>query len=140
MGFSHQLKENFFLILVNQNPCCYMRHTKKKKSESEWLRMKLQMKIYQSIENKKKVKDMISISEKNFQTPLVQWLRIHLPMQGTWVQSLVQGDATSWGWGELSPCTSTTEPEALELVLGNKRSHSNEKPIHRDQRVAPYSP
>ena len=90
------------------------------------------MKIYQSIENKKKVKDMISISEKNFQTPLVQWLRIHLPMQGTWVQSLVQGDATSWGWGELSPCTSTTEPEALELVLGNKRSHSNEKPIHRD--------
>ena len=25
---------------------------------------------------------------------LVQWLRIHLPMQGTWVRSLVQRDPT----------------------------------------------
>ena len=25
---------------------------------------------------------------------VVQWLRIHLPMQGTWVSSLVQKDST----------------------------------------------
>ena len=28
---------------------------------------------------------------------VVQWLRIHLPMQGTWVQSLVQEDPTYHG-------------------------------------------
>ena len=26
--------------------------------------------------------------------PVAQWLRIHLPVQGTWVQSLVQEDPT----------------------------------------------
>ena len=31
---------------------------------------------------------------KNFGTSLVQWLRIHLPVQGTQVQSLVQEDST----------------------------------------------
>ena len=34
-----------------------------------------------------------------------QWLRIHLPMQGTWVSSVVWADAR----GQLSPCTTTTE-------------------------------
>ena len=34
-------------------------------------------------------------SEKWFETSLVvQWLRIHLPMQETWVRSLVQKDST----------------------------------------------
>ena len=28
---------------------------------------------------------------------VAQWLRIHLPMQGTWVRSLVQEDATCHG-------------------------------------------
>ena len=33
---------------------------------------------------------------------VVQWLRIHLSTQGTWVWSLVQEDSTTYG--ELSPC------------------------------------
>ena len=28
---------------------------------------------------------------------VVQWLRIHLPMQGTWVRALVQEDPTCHG-------------------------------------------
>ena len=36
---------------------------------------------------------------------VVQWLRNHLPMQGTWVRSLVWEDAI----GQLSSGTTTTE-------------------------------
>ena len=77
-----------------------------------------------------------------FWTSLVaQWLRIHLPLQGTRVWFLVQEDSTCRGatkpvrhnyW---SPGTETTEPtcrnywspRALRPVLHNKRSHRNEK-------------
>ena len=59
---------------------------------------------------------------------MAQWLRICLPMQGTWVQSLVQEDST---------CLRATKPtrhngslRALEPVLYNKGSHCNEKPEH----------
>ena len=38
---------------------------------------------------------------------VVQLLRIHLPMQGTRVQSLVQEDPNTSQ--QLSPCTTTTE-------------------------------
>ena len=38
---------------------------------------------------------------------VVQWLRIHLPMQGTRVQSLVWEDSTCCG--AVKPCTTTTE-------------------------------
>ena len=48
---------------------------------------------------------------------VAQWLKkIHLPMQETWVQSLVQEDLACLR--QLSPCTMTIEP-----VLRNKRSH-----------------
>ena len=60
----------------------------------------------------------------------------HLPMQGTWVWSLVQEDAT---------CHRATKPvsrhyrspRALEPMLCNKRNHLNEKPTHYNERVAP---
>ena len=52
-----------------------------------------------------------------------QWLRIHLPGQGTWVQSLVQEDSIFLG-------------EGLEPVLC-KTSHRNEQPVHHSWRVAP---
>ena len=67
---------------------------------------------------------------------VVQWLRIHLPMQGTWVWSLVWEDPT---------CRRATKPvrhnyrarvmqllkpACLEPMLRNKRSHHNEKPAH----------
>ena len=52
-----------------------------------------------------------------FRASLVaQWLRICLPIQGTWVQALAQEDPT---------CCGATKP-----VLCNKRSHRNEKPAH----------
>ena len=72
---------------------------------------------------------------------MVQWLKILLPMQGTWVRALVPEDPT---------CHRATKPvshnyqacalepmspnywslRALEPVLCNKRSHHNEKPVH----------
>ena len=89
---------------------------------------------------------------------VAQWLRICLPMQGTWVRALVQEDPTCSGatkpvchnywacalepvshnyWAHepqlLSPRTTTTEVHHLEPVPCNKRSHHNEKPMHRNQ-------
>ena len=41
----------------------------------------------------------ILIQKSLFGTSLVvQWLRIHLPVQGTWVRSLVQEDLPCRGW------------------------------------------
>ena len=40
---------------------------------------------------------------------VAQWLRIRLPMQGTWVRALVQEDLHAVE--QLSPCATTTEPE-----------------------------
>ena len=62
---------------------------------------------------------------------MAQWLRIRLPMQGTWVQSLVREDPT---------CRGATKPvhhnycaRILQPMLCNKRSHNNEKPTHRNE-------
>ena len=57
---------------------------------------------------------------------MVQGLKIHFPMQGTWIQSLLREDST----GQLNLCTTTTGSEyhdyqslyALEPILSNKRS------------------
>ena len=69
---------------------------------------------------------------------VAQWIRIHLPMQWTQVQSLVREDST---------CCETSKPVChncwvpmlqllkstyLEPVLCNKRSHLNEKPTHHN--------
>ena len=42
---------------------------------------------------------------------VIQWLRICLPMQGTWVQPLVWEDSTCHG--ELSPRAAATEAHVL---------------------------
>ena len=34
---------------------------------------------------------------------------------------------------QLSPCVTITEPAHLEPMLCNKRSHRNEKPVHRNE-------
>ena len=59
---------------------------------------------------------------------VVQWLRIHLPVQGTWARSLI--------W-EGSTCCGVTEPAChsyracvSEPLLCSKRHHRNEKPTH----------
>ena len=60
-------------------------------------------------------------------SPVVQWVRVHLPMQGTQVRSLV--------WGLRSHMQQSNNarvllsPRALEPVLHNKRNHRGEKPV-----------
>ena len=71
---------------------------------------------------------------------VVQWIRICLPMQGTWVWSLVWEDSTchritkpvhhNYWASVLQPL----KPAYLGPVLHNKRSH-----CHEEQRVAPDS-
>ena len=83
---------------------------------------------------------------------VAQWLRIHLPMQGTQVWSLVQEDPTCRGatkpmhhnyWAcTLEPRSHNywahvpqlLKPARLEPVLCNKRSHHNEKPTHHNEK------
>ena len=59
---------------------------------------------------------------------VVEWIGVHLPMQGTWVLSLF------WEYPSCSRVTKSmcprAEGQALEPVLLNKRSHHNEKPMH----------
>ena len=82
---------------------------------------------------------------------VAQWLRIRLPMQGTWVRALVREDPTCHGaagpvrhnyWAcTLEPVSHNywahapqlLKPVSLEPVLCNKRSHCNEKPVHRNE-------
>ena len=79
---------------------------------------------------------------------VAQWLRIHLPMQGTRVPALVREDPTCRGATKpvrhnyracaLEPASHNywahvprlLKPVCLEPVLHNKRSHRNEKPAH----------
>ena len=88
---------------------------------------------------------------------VAQWLRIQLPMQGTWVRVLVQEDTTCRGatkpvrhnyWAcALEPVSHNywarmpqlLKPTRLEPVLRNKRSHRNEKPVHRNQEQSPLA-
>ena len=68
---------------------------------------------------------------------VVRWLRIRLPMQGTWVQALVWEDPTCRG--ATGPGSHTTEPAHLELVLCNKRGCDSERPAHRDEEWPPLA-
>ena len=79
------------------------------------------------------------------------WLRIRLPMQGTRVQALVWEDPTcrgatkpvrhNYGACALEPTRHNhraqvpqlLKPTHLEPMLHNKRSHHNEKPVHRNK-------
>ena len=84
---------------------------------------------------------------------VAQWLRIHLPMQGTRVQALVREDLTChratkpvhhnyWAWA-LEPASHNywarvpqlLKPARLEPVLHNKRNHRNEKPPQWEARA-----
>ena len=89
---------------------------------------------------------------KNYRTsPVVQWIGICLPMQGTRIQSLVWEDSTCCGttkprhqnyWAR-APETSSHNYRAyvpqllkttcLKPVLWNHRSHHNEKPVHHNE-------
>ena len=88
---------------------------------------------------------------------VTQWLRIRLPMQGTRVWSLFQEDpacceATKpvshnyWACA-LEPASHNywahvpqlLKPVSLEPMLHNKRSHCNEKPMHRNKEQPPLA-
>ena len=86
------------------------------------------------MKKKKKVQDLVAdyFSEKEKSGPPGgPVVKNCLPMQGTQVRSLVQEDPICCGTTKhhnyWSPCT-------LEPVLCNKRSHHNEKPMHRGLR------
>ena len=55
---------------------------------------------------------------------VAQWLRIHLPMQGTRVRALLRENPT---------CGGATKPALLEPVLRNESRHRNEKPMHHNE-------
>ena len=68
---------------------------------------------------------------------VVQWLRIHPPVQKTQVRSLLQEDSTCCE--ELSLCAATTEPSALEPMSHNKRRHRNENPMQLERKLPPLA-
>ena len=72
------------------------------------------------------------------ETPLVfRWLRICLPTQGSWVQSLVQKDPTCLGAAK--PVSHNYGTWALEPVLCNNGRRHSEKPEHQLE-SSPCSP
>ena len=88
---------------------------------------------------------------------VAKWLRISLPMQGTWVWALVREDPTCRGatkpvrhnhWAcALEPESHNywahepqlLKPARLEPMLHKKRSHRNEKPAHRNEEYPPLA-
>ena len=91
-----------------------------------------------------------STKQSEWASLVAQWLRIHLPMQGTWVRALVREDPTCRGatkpvrhnyWAcALEPASHNywacvpqlLKPVHLEPVL-HKRGHHSEKPAHRNE-------
>ena len=92
------------------------------------------------------IKD-IHRKEQKFRASLVaQWLRIHLPMQGTRVKPW--SGKIPYAVEQLSLCATTSEPTQhnyractaqllkpvhVEPVLCNKRRHCNKKPVHHKE-------
>ena len=86
---------------------------------------------------------------------VVQWLRIRLSVQGTWVPALVWENSTCRGatkpmrhnyWAyALEPVSHNywahmpqlLKPTCLEPMLRNRRSHGNEKPVHQNEKQPP---
>ena len=65
-----------------------------------------------------------------------RWLEICLPMQGTWVWSLVQEDSASY-WAAKALCHNYWSLSALEPVHYHRRSHRGERPARHRLRAAP---
>ena len=67
---------------------------------------------------------------------VVQWLRICLPLRGTWIESLVWEDSTCC-WAAEFMRHNYWSPGTLESTRGNKRNCNSEKPAQHSQRGAP---
>ena len=90
-------------------------------------------------------KNFLNQEFKDRTSPVAQWLRIRLPIQGTWVRALVREDPTCHGaaksvhhnyWAcALEPASHNywahvpqlLKPVRLEPVLHCRRSHCNEE-------------
>ena len=68
-------------------------------------------------------------------SPVIWWLGVCLPMQGTWVESLVLEDSIDQGAAE-PVCHSYWSLRALGPMLRSNRSHWDEKPPHCSWRKA----
>ena len=72
---------------------------------------------------------------KSWTSLVAQQLRIHLRMQETWVQSMIQEDPICCG--DNKSCVQLG-PHALEPIFLDKRNHHDEKPTHSNEnRVQP---
>ena len=96
---------------------------KKKRKKRNWLFFRTVSQFFSSSQNNK----------KRFKTSLtVQWLQTHLPMQGTWVPSLVQEDSTCLRANK-PMCHNYGSPHDHMLhkkpMLHKKRSHCDDKPV-----------
>ena len=70
----------------------------------------------------------LKLKIQSCRTSLVaQWLRICLQIQGTWVPSLVQEDSTYRGASK--PEYHNYWASNLQVMLHNKTSHCNERPV-----------
>ena len=69
---------------------------------------------------------------------VVQWLRIRLPIQGTYGFEPWSGKIPHAA-EQLGPWATTTEPARLEPVLRNKRGRDSERPAHRDEEWPPLA-
>ena len=74
-------------------------------------------------------------SVRGWTSLVVQWTRIHLPMQRTHVRSLVRENPTCRG--EREPVHHNSSARALEPTLCNKRSSQNEKAANSNEDPAP---
>ena len=63
---------------------------------------------------------------------VVQWIRICLLMQGTWVQSLIWEDLMCHR-ATKSMAPQLLNPACLVPELCSKRSHHSEKPVHNKE-------
>ena len=69
---------------------------------------------------------------------VAQWIRIHLPMQGTQLRSLVREDSTCCGTSKpvchncWVPMLQLLKPTYLEPVVHNKGSHCNQNLTHHN--------
>ena len=68
---------------------------------------------------------------------LAQWLRICLPMQGTWFKPW--SGKIPHAAEQLGPWATATEPARLEPVFRNKRGRDSERAAHRNEEWPPLA-
>lgn len=68
---------------------------------------------------------------------VIQWLGVGLPMQGTWVSSLIRELGSHMLWGNWAHTPNYWSPCALKSMPCNERNHHKEKPLLSATRECP---